>query len=216
MIQATDFFKADNLLAGSLPPEKVEILYLFGRGKGDERGLFEHIGILFKQNIFEKVVLPNTKGERFGSNIPFEANLGKTFYTKKLKELGITSDNIIYSNPAYNANEECNSFIDYSRSQNNASAATITHPHQKLRIMLGLVNKMKRQNFFLKIYPLSPFYTNWQENVFVNQGLLKKTRLENINDEFDRILKYQKKDDLATLDELFAYLNKRDKSLLKK
>lgn len=55
-----------------------------------------------------------------------------------------------------------------------------------------------------------PSSTDWNRKVMGSQGMELKPRRDHVPDEIDRIFKYQADGDLASFDELFAYLAKRD------
>jgi hypothetical protein len=51
---------------------------------------------------------------------------------------------------------------------------------------------------------------SWQEEVIHSQGTLKAKRRDLIQEELERIEKYQKKGDLTTPEQVLSYLNKRE------
>ena len=50
----------------------------------------------------------------------------------------------------------------------------------------------------------------WQEEVVHSQGTLKAKRRDLIQEELERIEKYQSKGDLASPEQVLSYLNKRE------
>lgn len=209
-IEPKTIFTIDTLLHGTYPPQKVSVLFFHSRGIGDEVEIVDHIQTLYKQKYFSYVALVDTEGERFGETTPHAANPGKTAYTSLLNKKGIPHKVITYTTPAYNTYEECKSFIDAAKKRKWNTAITISHPHQKLRIMLGYVSVMNQADYFIKVYPLSPSVTDWELSVYGSQSLEQKPRRMHIADEYERILKYQKRGQLATFKELITYLRKRD------
>lgn len=79
--------------------------------------------------------------------------------------------------------------------------------------MLGNVKVMEETSYWMEVYTAAPRTTPWLEIVGGSQGLESKQRLTHIKDEFDRILAYQKKGDIASFEKFFAYLEQRDQLL---
>jgi len=63
----------------------------------------------------------------------------------------------------------------------------------------------------LLIYSYPGAAMPWQEEVVHSQGTLKARRRELIQNEMERIEKYQDKGDLASFEQVLNYLNRRDK-----
>ena len=76
--------------------------------------------------------------------------------------------------------------------------------------MLGLVRTINQQELPIRVWAVSPQNTNWQVRVKGSQGMERKPRREHIQDETDRVFRYQANGDIASFDELFSYLAQRD------
>lgn len=64
----------------------------------------------------------------------------------------------------------------------------------------------------LRIYSLPGLALPWHETVTHSQGRSKGSRAEFIAGELERIHRYHKKGDLASVEEVLDYLNKRSRS----
>ncbi len=203
-------YEATVKLLSSFPPEQVDALFFYSRSFGDDTGLFELAEELYTQNLINIIALFGNEGERVGSSIPFESNPGKTFYTMRLKKLGIPENRIFYTGPAFHTREENDAFLNLAIDRGWKSAVILAQPHQIVRIMLGLVQAMQRKSYWMKVFTAHPKYTPWLEIVMGSQGLEEKMRFRHIEDECNRIFYYIEQGNIATLEQLEDYLQRRE------
>lgn len=213
-IDPFDIYKVTVMVAGNQPPRPVDTLFFHGRSFGDETGLFELAGNLYHQGLVKHIVLFDTEGEREGESELFKANRGKTAYTKDLRKIGVKKRDIFYGGPGTNTKTEIDGFLSIATENSWNSVAVMSHPHQILRTMLSLVKSMDEQNYWIYAYSATPPFSLWQEKVHGSQDLESKSREEHVQDEFVRIPRYQKQGSLASFEELFGYLRKRELELL--
>lgn len=213
-IAPLDIFRGSVMVEGNRPPQAADALFFHGRSFGDEDGLFELAAELYREGLIKDVVLFDTEGEREGGDTPFQANRGKTAYTEDLVKLGIPQKNILYGGIGKNTKTESDGFLALAKTKGWKSVIVMTQPHQMLRAMLGLIKAMEQQNYRIYAYPVVLPFTEWQKEVHSSQGLESKPREEHIKDEFDRIARYQEKRDLASFEELVAYLHDRENCLI--
>lgn len=206
-----------NLMLLSRQPQKpVDVLFFHDRSFGDFTNLFEMAGEVYKRGITRFIAIPNTDGARFGGNIPGEASPGKDWTIKRLLEQQVPLENILQPDtPSHHTREENDAFLELSMKMEWRSGIILAQPHQLLREILGMVLVIDAAQYQMEVYTTAPVFTPWYEVVHVNQGIESKPRIENIDDELHRIYKYQQKGDLASFEELFAYLRARERGSLR-
>ena len=215
-----DFFyqanRANLMLLSGYPPKTIDVIFFHDRSYGDFTNLFQMAASMYKSGIARFIATPNTDGARFGRNIPREASPGKEWVTRQLLALHLPIESIIRPDmPSHHTWEENNAFLQLARERKWRSAAILTQPHQLLRTMLGMVKAMDNTGYLMEVYTATPIYTPWYEITRVNQGEEEKMRVENIDDELIRIPQYQEKGDLASLEELSAYLEARERGSIR-
>lgn len=197
-------------------PDYVDCVLFHNRSYDDDANLPDLAAEIIRAGKAGFVAVTNNEGERFGSNVPFEANPGKTYYIRTLLLLGVPEDSIIVPQRlAFHAREENTAFIELAKQRGWESAIILAQPHQLLRSMLGAVQEMNQSGYMMKLFAAAPDFTNWQQIVRGSQGLEEKEREEHIQDELRRIVDYQKSGELATFDELFEYYRIRARGSLR-
>lgn len=208
--------KANLMLLSSQPPRTVDVVFLHDRSFGDFINLFEMAARMYQSRVARFIATTNTDGARFGRNIPGEASYGKEWTIQHLIEQQIPRDSIYLPDiPSHHTREENTSFLDLSRKMGWRSGVILTQPHQLLRATLGMIYVMDQADYPMEIYTAAPPNTPWHEVVRVNQGIAEKPRIDNIDDEVLRIYLYQQRGDLATFEELFAYLEARERGSIR-
>lgn len=208
--------KANLMLLSGQAPKPVDALLFHDRAHGDFTNLFETAGRMYKTRAVRFIATPNTDGSRFGGNIQGEASPGKIWTRRQLLEQQIPDEIILHPDiPSLQTREENDAFLELSMKMGWRSGIILAHPHQLLREMLGMVFITNATQYQMELYTVTPAFTSWYEVTRVNQGIEIKQRMKNIDDELCRIYDYQNKGDLANFEELFAYLEARDKGSLK-
>lgn len=214
-----DFTKATTLLLSDSPPGPIDAVFFFGRSffDAEKQGIFTVAVDLIKQDKARYLVLADSEGERMGETIPRVAYPGKSLWMDRLVcTLGVDKDRILYSphlipgEHGFNTKTEAQAFLATSVERGFKTAVVLTQPHQIVRAMLGVVKTINQKGLSVDVWCMSPEPTDWNKRVQGSQGMARKPRVEHIPDEINRILKYQAKGDIASFDELFAYLARRD------
>lgn len=211
-------YQATVMLLSGEPRQPVDVLFFHNRSFGDYTGLFEIAEEMFRRERVRFIAVTNNEGERVGSTVPFEANPGKTWCINNLLTQGIPIENISYPHAmAFHTRQENAAFLELSIQRSWTKGVILTQPHQLLRAMLGMVQAMEKTGYVMEIFTATPPSTPWQEEeVSGNQGLESKPRIDHIPDEWERVRKYQASGDLATFEQLFDYLEAREKGNLLK
>lgn len=208
-------YQATVMLLSGQPQKPVDVLFFHNRSFGDYTDLFEIAGEMFQRGRVRFIAVTNNEGERVGSTVPLEANPGKTWCINNLLAQGIPIESIIYPDTmAFHARQENDTFLKLSRQMRWRTGVILTQPHQLLRAMLGMVQTMNNDDYQMEVYTSAPISTPWQRVVSGNQGLESKPRIDHIQDEWERVRKYQAAGYLATFEQLFDYLETREKGNL--
>lgn len=216
-----ELIMATTVLLKDLPPRQVDSVFFFGRSWHDagKRDIFttaaEHVTL----NKAQYLLLADSEGERVGENTPLAAYPGKSLWTQRLTKLGVNQEQIIYSphlvtgERGFHTKSEAEAFLQTAVERKFRTAVVLTQPHQILRAMLGVVKVINEKNLQINVWCVTPESTDWDKEVKGSQGMKRKPRREHILDEVERILKYQDQGDIASFDELFAYLERRNKHI---
>lgn len=209
---------ATKTLLRDAPPKPVDAIFFFGRSffDAEKRGIFTDAADSVKSGQAKYIFLADSEGERVGETIPRTAYPGKSLWTDRLVKLGVKEGQIIYCpNPmpgerGFNTKTEAEAFLKKMNEMGLHTAAALTHPHQIVRAMLGIVKSINDTGSETDVWCMSPQSTDWNKKVRGSQGLELKPRIDHVQDEIDRIIKYQNKGDIASFEELNMYLTKRD------
>lgn len=110
-----------------------------------------------------------------------------------------------------NTKTELKALADYVKERGWKEVAITAPPFHQVRVFLTFLRIIQlAQMNNLKIYNRVGQPQPWQEQAAHSQGVLRDTRENLIASEFERIIKYTSKGDLATLDEALEYLRIRD------
>lgn len=213
-----DLRRARNMFLSDTPPEPIDAVFFFGRSFFDagKQDLFKVATDLIDQQRAKHILIVDSEGERIGETTPRVSNPGKSLWTDRLVRLGADRDSILYSphptppERGFNTKTEGEAFLQLSANHGFKTAVALTHPHQITRAMLGLVKVIDQKRLEIGVWCVTPPTTDWNKRVKGSQGMEKKPRREHIKEETDRIFRYQDTGDIATFDELFAYLARRD------
>ncbi|MBI2085921.1 hypothetical protein HYT74_01110 [Candidatus Daviesbacteria bacterium] len=208
----SELYRATTMLLSGQPGGAVDALFLHNRSFGDYTGLFEMAGAMIRQGVVKFITVTNNEGERVGSTTPLEANPGMSWCIDQLiYGHHILPERILHPDKkAFQTREENTAFLQLASERGWLSGVILTQPHQLLRATLGMVQAMTETGYMMAIYTATPTDTPWQAVVRGNQGFQEKPRADHIQDELERVLRSQGTGELATFEQLFAYLRARD------
>ncbi len=208
--------RATLLLLSGRPSKPVDVLFFHNRSFGDYTGLYEMARAMYRKRVARFIAVTNNEGEQYNSDIKFIANPGKTECIRKLTEGSriLRRRILIPKMEARHTRQENTAFLNLSIERGWKSAVIIAQPHQILRPTLGIIQTMKEAGYWMAIYTAAPPTTPWLEEVNGNQGEQRKARSEHIDEEMGRVYLRQSTSELASFEELFAYLETREKGTL--
>lgn len=204
---------AKTILASDWPLEAVDAVFLFGHSFKDEDGLFEIAADFHARGA--TVVINGSRGEDRTTRTPNKAWEGADAWSCRLHTFGVKE--VLRTRPAFDTKDENEAFLEVAVGRRWRSAVLLTQPYRAVRSLLGQLKSMADHDYKMKIYVVAPRSTNWWKEVCGSQGIQLLPRFRHIEAEDERIFRYQchgeySKDrrDLATFEELFEYLKRRE------
>lgn len=207
------------LMSGHRPWQEadtaVDAIFVFGRADREwemtpgNEGILQTAADLFQKKVAPRIVIPGYLGNPDGrGGVILTAYPGWKIWVRALMGHQVPRKNIFTTEgqEGTNTKTEGNDFVLAALHHKWTSAVVVTHPHQMLRAMLGLVRTMEQMDYWLNILPICPSQINWADPVFGSQGEKCLLRHQHIDEEWERIPRYQEQGDLVTFEELEVYL----------
>ncbi len=106
---------------------------------------------------------------------------------------------------------ESNALVQHTKLHRYNTLYVTASPFHQVRAFMTAITAA--QNYYpqIKLHSFNGHPLPWLQSVAHSQGETTGSRTELINAEFERILKYQKKGDLALDEDILTYLNERDR-----
>jgi len=172
----------------------------------NQQSIFQAARFLLSNALTHRILILNTKAK---SVYP-----GFTEWKQQLHQLGLSEEQIEgvlnIETSMLNTLIESEAIIRFARQHNYHSLFVVAPPFQQLRAFMTAVTVALREYPELLIYSYPGVAMSWQEEVIHLQGTLKAKRRDLIQEELERIVKYQSKGDLASPEQVLSYLNKRE------
>ncbi|WP_018478496.1 hypothetical protein [Pontibacter roseus] len=199
-------------LCDTLPLKPLDGLFLFGQTEDNQSATFESAQRLFQGNRISKVLCLGTG--------PLSGYPGFEVWKRQLDQLGI-GEGILEAVPPVPADTqllhtriEAESMVQHAKKRGYKSLVVTAAPFQQPRAFMTAVTMALQVYPELCLYSLPGKPLPWQEEVTHSQGEVQDTRAGLIAGELERIKTYHAKADLASVDEVLDYLNRRDKGKL--
>ena len=182
--------------------------YLYMQTQDNQDSVLLSASIIHKKNLVRKILVLNTNAK---SGFP-----GYNVWEKKLNELGVSNDYIegvkIKNTTLLNTLTDSEAMVRFAKLRQYQSVYIVAAPFHQLRAFMTAVSVALHEFPELKLYSYVGNPLPWSENVVHSQGETRGTRSSLIKKELDRIDKYYRKGDLASVEEILTYLNNRDLS----
>lgn len=202
------------VLLSDWPTDPVEAIFFYARSHDDDDENIFRTASELASRFGGCVVINGSDGELADGTGPGVAWAGKGIWIDRLKDFGITP---LLTRPALDNKDENEAFLSCAIAQGWKSAAILTQPHQIVRTFLGAVKSMADRDYWMRLHAVAPKSVDWWKVVRGSQGAEALPRGMHIGKEDSRIPLYQLKGkygkggrDLATYEELFAYLQRRN------
>ncbi|MDX5421161.1 MAG: YdcF family protein [Hymenobacteraceae bacterium] len=198
-------------LCDTLPQTTTDAVFLFGQTEDNQHAAFRAAQELLQQKQAQRVLFLNTA--------PMSGYPGVESWKSALQELGIPEHQLepIPPVPAdtqmLHTRIEAESMVRHAKAKNYRSVVVTAAPFQQPRAFMAAVTIALEQYPQLRIYSSPGKALPWQEEVVHSQGEVHNTRAGLIAGEVERIRKYHAQGDLASVEDVLEYLNKRDEAL---
>jgi hypothetical protein len=136
---------------------------------------------------------------------------GPIMWRDELEILGVPEIHVFPTEgKGINTRTETDDFLDLAVDSGWARVVAVTQQSHALRAMLGTVKALQERGLLqtMQVVPAWPLPIDWTRPCYGSQGTGPYPRLKWIDEEFERIPRYQQKGDLATLAELSQYLER--------
>lgn len=194
------------ILCDLRPKNPTNGAYLYCQTRGNQQSIFQAAQFLLNNSLTSKILILNTK--------PRSGYPGFTEWKQQLQQLGLFVEQIegVKNNETSMLNTliESEALIRFAKQHGYRSLFIVAPPFQQLRAFMTAVTVTLREYPELLIYSYPGEAMPWQEEVVHSQGTLKAKRRDLIQEELERIEKYQGKGDLALFKQVLSYLKKRE------
>ncbi|MFA5853988.1 MAG: hypothetical protein WC866_02770 [Patescibacteria group bacterium] len=207
--------RSELLVLTNTVPEGAELygILFYGRAQTDVVPLYPFVAACFEKYRCP-ILINGSDGRRHDGTVPRESWPGGEEYRAQLVARGVPSSAILEAEPAHNTSTETESFLKLlggdARTCAGKNLAIVAHPHQLLRIMATLIQKLgTHADSWPRIYSLYPSKTRWFETVAGSQGENGDiARIDHADLEVRRVLNYQRRDcaDYWQLEAYFRWL----------
>lgn len=193
-------------LCDQRPKNPTNGAYLYCQTRNNQQSIFQSAQFLLNKALTHKILLLDTKAK---SGYP-----GFSEWKQNLYQLGLSAEQIggviNKETSMLNTLIESEAIIRFAKQHSYHSLFVVAPPFQQLRAFMTAVTVALREYPELLIYSHPGVAMSWQEEVIHSQGTLRAKRRDLIQEELDRIEKYQIKGDLASPEQVLVYLNKRE------
>lgn len=184
------------------------VVYLFGQTSDNQSSVFNRGKELWKKGLVASILIDDGDDKH---GYPGYQSWRKELLRMEVAETAILplQGNLITKN--INTLTEAQTLVRYAQSQRWKRIYITAAPFHQLRAFITVVSVALREYPELAIYNAVGTHLDWFEETRHSQGTLRAKRIELIKTEMERIEKYHKKGDLVSPEEIFAYLEWRDK-----
>jgi uncharacterized SAM-binding protein YcdF (DUF218 family) len=193
------------VLCDTRPAAVTDGAYLFGQTTDNEESVFAAAGQLLTAMLTRRVLLPYTE--------PMSGYPGFKAWQQALHQQGIGNLQIEgvtgITSPMLHTLIEAEALVRFAKAQGYRSLYVVAPPFHQPRAFMTAVTATLRAYPELKLYSYPGAALPWQDEVVHSQGQTRGSRSELIAAELERIGKYNEKGDLASVEAVLDYLNKR-------
>jgi hypothetical protein len=192
---------------------KIDAIFVWGRAEDEWQSTPFDDGVLSLAAQLHRlsgapVVIPGYCGVDHGQGLT--GYPGPRVWRDALALLGVPDHKVkVLTGSGCNTRTEMDDFLNWFVENGGETAMAVTQQPHALRAMLGTVKSLSERNLsHCVIVPMWPYLFDWNRACYGSQGEGRYPRIQWIDEEFDRIPRYQKTGDLATLEQLFEYLSR--------
>jgi uncharacterized SAM-binding protein YcdF (DUF218 family) len=194
------------ILCDIQPATATNATFLFGQTEDNDASVLNKVQQLLASKQTDLALFMDTP--------PANGHPGFEVWKRSLLELGVDEKNIagvpMPQVPVLHTLVEAEAVVTYARQHHFHSLYVTAAPFHQPRAFMTAITAALRIYPDLKIYSQTGTPLSWLEEAVHSQGKTKGTRKQLLAGELERIEKYQKQGDLASIEEVLAYLNRRD------
>lgn len=188
------------------PNHTADGVFLFGQTTDNQQSVLLKAHQLLTDSLTSQIMFAQTPA--------FSGHPGYEAWKKELMQAGIDEKYItgipIPNTPVLHTLIEAESLINFAKINTYHTLYITASPFHQLRAFMTAVTATLKIDPTIRLYSQTGTSLPWLEEVLHSQGKTKGTRNQLITGELERIEKYQRKGDLASVEAVLAYLNKRD------
>jgi len=197
-------------LADTLPNHRLDALFLFGQTADNQESGFAVAERMVREAQVQKVLFLQTG--------PLSGYPGYEAWHEQLTAKDIPADKLEgIPDPGkeyLHTLIEAEAMVKHAKAKGYRSIAVAAAPFQQPRAFMAAVTAAYRHYPSLYLYSLPGKALPWCQEVTHSQGKVEDTRAGLIAGEMERIRKYNAQGDLDSVEEVLAYLNRRDQKEL--
>ncbi len=194
------------VLCDITPDKPTNGIFLFGQTEDNDTSVLTRSRRLLETGQTQLILFMDTP--------PTNGHPGFKAWAKALQGNGVDEKYIagvpMPQVPMLHTLVEAEAMVTYARQHNFDSIHITAAPFHQPRAFMTAVTAALRIYPQLKIYSQTGTPLHWLEEAVHSQGKTRGTRSQLISGEQERIEKYQKQGDLASVDQVLGYLNRRD------
>jgi len=194
------------VLCDTRPPAVTDGAYLFGQTTDNQESVFAAAGQLLTAMLTRRVLLPHTEPM---SGYPGFRAWQQALHGQGIGDLQIEGVTGIASTMLHTL-IEAEALVRFANVRGYRSLYLVAPPFHLPRAFMTVVTVARREYPSLQLYSFPGTTLPWQQSVAHSQGQTRGTRSELIHGELERIRIYHEKGDLASVEDVLDYLDKRD------
>ncbi|WP_439882001.1 YdcF family protein [Pontibacter sp. MBLB2868] len=194
-------------LCDTLPSKPADAVFLFGQTEDNQQSVFDATIYLLHNRLADKVMF--IQSEAMSGYPGFEVwqqALMKSGIAEEVEPVPIAPDT-----EQLNTRIEAEAMVHHAREKGYEQVIVTAAPFQQPRAFMAAVTAVQHLYPSLKVYSFPGKALPWTEEVKHSQGKVKGSRAGLVTGEIERIHKYNAKGDLAKIERVLTYLDKRDR-----
>jgi uncharacterized SAM-binding protein YcdF (DUF218 family) len=195
------------ILCDIQPAASTNASFLFGQTEDNDISVLTKAQQLLEARKTDRILFMHTP--------PSSGYPGFEAWKKRLIQAGVAEQQIVgvpmLPAPVLHTLVEAQSLMTYAKQQKFQSVYVTAAPFHQPRAFMTAVTAALRIYPEINIYSQTGIPLPWLEEAVHSQGKTAGTRNQLIAGEMERIEKYQKQGDLASVEQVLAYLNRRDR-----
>jgi len=189
-------------LSDTGPATTADALYLFGQTASNQA------------SVFSAALNSRAKNMLILDTLPRSGYPGFALWKSELIKRGAAEQRIrpvaMDDTELLNSRTESIALIEYATTRNIHTLEIVAPPFHQIRAFMTVITIILEQKADIAVYSRPGKPMPWTETAVHSQGKLNAPRSRLIHEELIRIETYQQKGDLASTDDVLAYLNSRD------